>query len=90
MELDKVKCIKQMIQEQGLNFEGIRQLMSLVPCWKLRKCSVKIKERCYFFERRVKPCWSSEEKCSDPLPDCRECDVYRKLISCDDIKKFMY
>lgn len=90
MELDKVKCIKKMIQEQGLNFEGIRQLMSMVPCWKLRKCGVKVKKRCYFYERRSKPCWSSEEKCSHPLPDCRDCDVYRKLISCEDIKKFMY
>ncbi len=90
MELDKVKCIKKMIKEQGLNFEGIRQLMAIIPCWKLRKCGTKTMEKCRFYENRLRPCWSTEEKCSNPLPDCRDCDVYRKLISCEDIKKLIY
>lgn len=90
MEIDKVRCIKKMIQEQGLNFEGIRQLMSMIPCWKLRGCSEKNKNECKSYKLRTRPCWSSIEKCNEPLPDCRECKVYRTFVSCDDIKKYIY
>ncbi len=89
MELEKVSCIKKMIQEQGLNFEGIRRLMALIPCWKLRDCMSKYEEKCKLYKTRVRPCWSTVEKCSHPLKDCRDCDVYRKMISCDDIRKYI-
>jgi MerR family transcriptional regulator/heat shock protein HspR len=90
LELEKIRCIKQMIQGQGLNFEGIRRLMALVPCWKLRQCKVETKEACYPFKDKSRPCWSSEEKCAHPLPDCRDCPVYQKTVHCDDIKEFIF
>ncbi len=90
MELDKVRCIKKMIQEQGLNFEGIRQLMSLIPCWKIRSCCDNDYEECKSYTSRKSPCWSTKEKCKHPYPDCRDCEVYRGLISCDDLKRFIY
>ncbi|MEN8153806.1 MAG: MerR family transcriptional regulator [Acidobacteriota bacterium] len=90
MEIDKIKCIKRMIRDQGLNFEGIRQLMSMIPCWKFRKCSVKSKESCESYKIRTRPCWSSSEKCSEPLPDCRDCEVYRTFTTCDDVKKYIF
>lgn len=90
LELEKIRCIKEMIQEQGLNFEGIRRLMSLIPCWKLRDCKKEVKEACYPFKDKTRPCWSSEQKCAHPLPDCRDCPVYRKMVHCDDLKSFIY
>ncbi|MEN8222090.1 MAG: MerR family transcriptional regulator [Acidobacteriota bacterium] len=90
MELDKVRCIKNMVSEQGLNFEGVRQLLSLIPCWKIRDCCDNEDEECKSFTKRKTPCWSSEEKCKYPYPDCRDCEVYRNLISCDDLKKYIY
>lgn len=90
LELEKIRCIKQMIQGQGLNFEGIRRLMALVPCWKLRKCKGNTRDVCYPVKDKSRPCWSSEEKCAHPLPDCRDCPVYQKTVHCDDIKLFIY
>ena len=90
LELEKIRCIKEMIQEQGLNFEGIRRLMSLIPCWKLRNCKKDIKEACYPNKDKTRPCWSTEAKCAHPLQDCRDCQVYRKMVHCDDIKAFIY
>lgn len=90
LELEKIRCIKEMIREQGLNFEGIRRLMSLIPCWKLRNCKKDVKEACYPLKDKTRPCWSSEQKCAHPLPDCRDCTVYRKMVHCDDLKSFIY
>jgi len=90
LELEKIRCIKQMVQEQGLNFEGIRRLMALIPCWKLRNCKGEVKDACYPSKDKSRPCWSSEQKCAHPLPDCRNCPVYQKMVHCDDLKNLIY
>jgi len=89
LELEKIRCIKNMIREKGLNFEGIRRMMALIPCWKLRGCG-KIKNSCYPEKDPSGPCWSTEKKCSHPLPDCRDCPVYQKTVHCDDFKDIIF
>jgi len=49
IELEKIKCIRRMIAEHGLNYEGIRRILALVPCWRLRKCKVHDKNKCASF-----------------------------------------
>jgi MerR family transcriptional regulator, heat shock protein HspR len=90
LEIEKIRCIKEMVQTQGLNFEGIRRLMALIPCFKFRKCPVDIKEACYPYKDKARPCWSSEWKCSHPLPDCRDCPVYLEMVHCDDLKAMIF
>ena len=90
LELEKVKCIKKMIQEEGLNFEGIRRLLAFVPCFKLRECASKHGTLCKAYKIRTKPCWATEEKCLDPYPSCRDCPVYQKIVSCEDVEKLVY
>jgi len=91
LELEKIKCIKKMIQEEGMNFEGLRRMMAFIPCWKLRDCSPETVDKCVRSgEVRKRPCWSTEEKCLHPLPSCRECDVYRKIVSCEDVQALVY
>jgi MerR family transcriptional regulator/heat shock protein HspR len=90
LEIEKVKCIKKMIQEEGLNFEGIRRLLAFVPCFKLRKCKSKNGKLCEAFQMQTRPCWATEEKCFDPHPSCRDCSVYRRIVSCDDVQNLVY
>ncbi len=90
LEIEKVKCIKKMIQEEGLNFEGIRRLLAFVPCFKLRNCSSKQGNSCSAFNMTTRPCWATEEKCHDPYPSCRDCPVYKKIVSCEDVEKLIY
>ena len=90
LELEKVKCIKKMIQEEGLNFEGIRRLLAFIPCFKLRKCRSKQGKRCNAYNISTQPCWATEEKCVDPYPSCRDCPVYRKIVSCEDVQNLVY
>ncbi len=90
LEIEKVKCIKKMIQGEGLNFEGIRRLLAFVPCFKLRKCGSKHGTMCKAYNINTRPCWATEEKCFDPYPTCRDCPVYRKIVSCEDVEKLVY
>ena len=89
LEIEKVKCIRSMIQDEGLNFEGIRRMLSLAPCWKLRECNSNQGKDCKAYLVRTRPCWATEEKCINPLPSCRDCPVYNKLVHCEDIQNLI-
>jgi len=90
LELEKIKCIKKMVREEGLNFEGIRRLMGLAPCWLLRKCSKKDRGSCPAFNNITRPCWATEEKCHNPFPSCRDCPVYQQIVHCNDLKDLLF
>jgi MerR family transcriptional regulator, heat shock protein HspR len=89
LELEKVKCIRSMIKDKGLNFEGIRRIVSLVPCWKLRNCNSDEGRKCKAYTGRTTACWGLAEKCLDPLPSCRDCIVYQKIASCEDVQRLI-
>ena len=87
----KIHALKQKNKlENGMNYEGIRRMLALVPCWRLRNCDQGEQDRCAAFHNSSRPCWATEEKCANPLPSCRDCAVYRKTIDCDDVKKLIY
>ncbi len=90
IEIEKVRCIRRMISENGMNYEGIRRMLALVPCWRLRHCDHGEQDRCAAFQNASRPCWATEEKCANPLPSCRDCIVYQATIDCDDVKKLIY
>jgi MerR family transcriptional regulator/heat shock protein HspR len=90
LEIEKIKCIKRMVREEGLNFEGIRRLIGLVPCWKLRKCAKESKGTCPAFNNITRPCWATEERCSHPFPSCRDCPVYQGVVDCSDLKDLLF
>ena len=90
LEIEKVRCIRRMIGEHGLNYEGIRRLLALVPCWRLRSCGNHEKTTCPAYINSERPCWSTEEKCSNPLESCRDCVVYQLTVDCDTIKELIY
>ena len=90
LEIEKARCIRQMINQLGMNFEGIRRLLALAPCFSLRDCGEKKNTGCPAFSSSDMPCWASETKCLHPLNSCRECPVYQKLVHCDDLKELIF
>ncbi len=86
LEIEKARCIRKMINEKGLNFAGIRRLLALLPCWRLRDCDNNEKDGCSAVKVSDKPCWFTEEKCAHPLPSCRDCPVYQRSVDCDQMK----
>lgn len=90
LELEKIACIRKMIQEYGLNFAGIRRLLALLPCWKLRDCESETRKVCEAANVTERPCWATEEKCAHPLESCRDCIVYRSVTDCDQLKPFIF
>jgi MerR family transcriptional regulator/heat shock protein HspR len=93
IEVRKVEWIKQMIRELGLNFEGVRRLIALVPCYRHRRdCSKEVREDCSFYQHKDKPCWACDTPCAakNEGNGCRDCSVYLSMLGYSDIQRMIF
>jgi len=91
-DIERIKIIKHMIREIGLNFEGIRRLQALIPCWKQLRCTKKRRNNCPGYIDSTKPCWMiGNLDCPEVGNKCRECIVYRQgFQNIQRIKQVVY
>ena len=89
VDILRLKYIHKLLNEDGLNIAGIRTLLAVIPCWAIRKCSDKEREKCQAFHSDSYPCWEASEKgtlCKNT--NCRECEVYGIAENHPDLKSF--
>ena len=91
-DLNWVNCIRRLIKQKGLNIEGIRRMLALMPCWHLRPCTADNFQSCSFALGGVKPCWMMKAQLpsSCKKAECRYCNVYRGASKCENMKKLLY
>jgi len=90
-DISRVRNIQHMIQDVGLNVEGIRRMQALLPCWDLLPCNGK-RESCPAYMDNSRPCWTIHGMaCAPKGNECRECVVYRFGSLCtEQIKTLVY
>lgn len=87
-----IGCIRRLIKDKGMNIEGIRRLLALLPCWHLRLCSDEERRVCPALLGAAQPCWTMKDQIPESCraDDCRTCNVYQSAIHCDNLKKVFY
>jgi MerR family transcriptional regulator/heat shock protein HspR len=75
-DLRWVTCIRYMIHEKGLNQEGLRRLLALIPCWEVMGCAEGGANGCAARKDRSTPCWDLARRSGDDSKQCFECQVY--------------
>jgi len=75
-DLQWIGCIRYLLHEKGLNQEGLRRLLALMPCWEIQSCSPEAKGACASWSERGTPCWDLARKCGSNSKHCFECAVY--------------
>lgn len=75
-DLAWLSCVRYMIHEKGLNQEGLRRLLALIPCWEINGCTPEAKEACAAWSDRSTPCWDLARKADDEAKRCHECQAY--------------
>ena len=45
-DIDRLKMIRSLVRDKGLNFSGVRALMAMIPCWRIRDCSEDDRKTC--------------------------------------------
>jgi MerR family transcriptional regulator/heat shock protein HspR len=90
VDIIRLKYIQKKISEDGLNIAGIKAVLSLIPCWAIRKCKVRDRDCCDAFTDNAGPCWEASEKAPECRNvDCRECGVYRVIETEGDVKSVL-
>lgn len=86
-DIERIQCLRKMINDEKVSIAGIRHLLSLIPCWRIKNCSTEEREHCPAFTSTDKPCWMLSGKswrCRSE--ECRECRVYTEVASCAALK----
>ncbi len=90
IDIERLQCIRTMIEERGLNLAGIKAMMSMAPCWEIKGCSEADRVGCDAYEHALEPCWVVKTKakiCQEE--DCAECQVYREVTTCHNMKSLI-
>lgn len=87
-DIERIRCIRLMINQEKVSIAGIRRLLSLIPCWTIKQCPQEEREACEAFRQHQKPCWMvSGKSWACRSAECRECAVYTDVASCQAIKQ---
>ncbi|MHC4696276.1 MAG: MerR family transcriptional regulator [Planctomycetota bacterium] len=91
-DVRRVRNIQHMIQNLGLNTEGIRRMQALLPCWELLPCSEEVGKSCPAYRDNTRPCWMIKGlNCAPQGNECRQCVVYRFGSLCtEEIKRLVH
>lgn len=86
-----ITCIRRLITERGLNLEGIRRMLALLPCWELQGCSTADRESCPAYLNATQPCWMIKSQLAGNCKtlECRACKVYESARHCDNLKALL-
>lgn len=63
-EIEWISRINKLIHKSGLNIEGIKRILTLTECWKLRDCDPTERSACEAYTNANIPCWSVKKKIS--------------------------
>jgi MerR family transcriptional regulator/heat shock protein HspR len=75
-DLQWLNCVRYLIHEKGLNQEGMRRLLALIPCWEIGGCSPETRAGCAARTDRSTPCWDLARREGDESKRCYDCEVY--------------
>lgn len=87
-DLERIRCLRETINKKKVSIAGIKRLLALIPCWKIKNCPAEVRDACPAFLTGETPCWAVLNKpwqCSNA--ECRLCPVYSEVADCDKIKK---
>lgn len=86
-DIERILCIRRMINEEKVSIAGIRRLLSLIPCWKIKNCPAEIRTACAAFVGHELPCWMVTGKSWEcKSAECRLCPVYVDFSNCREVK----
>jgi len=81
-DINWIRCIRDLIHDQGISIPGIKRLLQLVPCWQIKNCPEEVRASCSAYVDHALPCWElSNNACSQGQRQCEQCVVYRKAMS---------
>ena len=81
-ELQWLKCLRKLLNDDGLNIAGVKKLLTVAPCWSIRGCPEENRKSCPAVLDIPLPCWEiKHRRCCYREGSCSECEVYTSKMS---------
>ena len=71
-----ISCVRYMIHEKGVNQEGLRRLLGMIPCHETKNCPPEPRAACPVAADRSTPCWDLARRGGQDDKRCYECEAY--------------
>ena len=79
--IDWVRCLRRLIHDEGISIPGVKKLLTLIPCWELKKCSSEVRSSCTAFVNHTMPCWQTARTvCAREPSRCESCEVFVRAM----------
>ncbi|OCC16563.1 HspR, transcriptional repressor of DnaK operon [Dissulfuribacter thermophilus] len=76
-DIEWIKCLRQLIHDEGISIPGIKKLLELSPCWEIKNCPQNIRDNCSAFVNKATPCWErASTACAKGIDKCENCEIY--------------
>ncbi len=80
-DVERLRQIRDLIIDEGLNVAGIRHMLGMLPCWELRGCGIERASQCWQLRDDRHPCWTNTHCAYREGPEtCRACNVYQRAF----------
>ena len=87
-DIERIRCIRRMINEEKVSIAGIQRLLSLIPCWRIKNCPAEARAKCVAFVGHELPCWMVTGKSWEcKSTECRLCPAYTDFGDCHAVKE---
>lgn len=50
-DMDRLEYVKDLIQKEGVNIEGVKGILRTTKCWEVKKCKPKEREVCPVYQQ---------------------------------------
>ena len=89
-DLEWIECFRRQITDNRMNIAGIRMLLALMPCWKLKsKCTRRDCQNCKAYKNSNVVCWTLDDQGSKICQEesCRDCLVYENACTAGKLER---
>lgn len=80
-DVDWIRCLRDLIHDQGISIPGIKKLLELTPCWEINHCPPEKRDNCSAFVDNTVPCWERDDlACAVEPGRCMNCEFFAKAL----------
>ncbi|MDD5449806.1 MAG: MerR family transcriptional regulator [Candidatus Omnitrophica bacterium] len=53
-DIERLESIKDLIQRKRINIQGVINILSVNPCWELKKCKPDVRNACLVYKKQAR------------------------------------
>lgn len=73
-DVEWIQCIRKLIHEENISIPGLKKLLEVLPCWRIKDCPEEVRYNCKALKEKDKNCWELAQNACDKA--CLHCETF--------------